>query len=281
MTTASGVPSDGPRPVAHTLALLQPWIDFVPQKQRRLGLFICCALAAHGAAFFFIRIDATRAEIQRPDLTHLTMESARAGTATESSDAFLDSLADPRFFLLPTLPVDHLSARESALAFADLHSGLGGNEAPATAPAPVEPLTAAPVPSLAQEVATTMNPDRQAFTYDETAPLPSTRTLWEWDPAFAARLPAQVPVLTSPVTDTDVNPTELQVALAQDGTVEHVLLENSSQKPELDQQAILALRKLRFHPVDSAGDTWGRVAVFWHATAPPPEVVVPTPPTAQ
>ena len=280
--TSSSAPPVGPRPVAHTLALLQPWIDFVPQKQRRLGVFICCALAAHIAAFFFIRIDATRAEIQRPDLTHLTMEDSRAGTSAGMSDSFLDSLADPRFFLLPTLPIDHLSVRESGRVLADMNSNLGTDQAPPPAAGPAEqPILSVPAPSLAEEVTATLNPSRQAFVYDESAPLPPNHTTWEWDPAFATRLPAQIPGLPSPVSDTDVNPTELQVALGPDGTVEHVLLENSSQKPDLDQQAILALRKMRFEPGSATGDTWGRVTVYWHATAPPPEVVVPTPPTAQ
>lgn len=65
-------------PVAQTLALLQPWIDYVPQQQRRLGLFIFLALLVHLAAFFFIRIDTTRAELRRQPRTHVTVENASA-----------------------------------------------------------------------------------------------------------------------------------------------------------------------------------------------------------
>ena len=279
MTTSVAPP--GPRPVAHTLALLQPWIDFVPRQQRRLGLFICCALAVHAAAFFFIRIDATRAEIQRPNLTHLTMENSRPEAGAESSDSFLDRLADPRFFLQPAASLVRLSAVETSLPFSGINSSLGTDEKPAPAAAPDLTPASAPLLSLAQEVTATMNPARQVFTYDEKAPPPPAQTLWQWAPAFAARLPKEVPQLPSPVSDTDVSPSQLQVALAPDGTVEHALLENSSQNPELDQQAIFTVRRLRFRPAEGQGLTWGQVTVFWHTIAPPAEVVVPTPPSPQ
>jgi TonB family protein len=99
------------------------------------------------------------------------------------------------------------------------------------------------------------------------------------DPALALRQSAAAPDLPSPVSDTDLNPTELRVAVDAQGTVQHVMLEESCQKPELDQQAILAARKLRFHPAAQLGLAWGRVTIFWHCTAPPREEVVPTPPT--
>ncbi len=51
--------SPAPDAVAQTLALLQPWIDFVPPRQRRLGLFIVAALLLHLAVFFLVQIDAT------------------------------------------------------------------------------------------------------------------------------------------------------------------------------------------------------------------------------
>jgi TonB family protein len=177
--------------------------------------------------------------------------------------------------------LDRLSAGAAPLTLSDINSSLGTEEMPDPAAAPELAPASAPPLSLAQEVAGTMNPARQDFTYDEKAPPPPAQTLWQWDPAFAARLPKEVPQLPSPVSDTDVSPSELQVALAPDGTVEHALLENSSQNPELDQQAILAVRRLRFRPVEGQGLTWGQVTVFWHATAPPAEVVVPTPPSSQ
>jgi TonB family protein len=90
-----------------------------------------------------------------------------------------------------------------------------------------------------------------------------------------------VPDLPSPVSDTDLKQTVLRVAVGPDGTVEHVLLEQPCQQPELDQQAILATRKVRFAAGDQPGLLWGRATIFWHYTAKPREEVVPTPPTTQ
>ena len=257
------------------LALLQPWIDFVPQPQRRLGLFIAAALALHVAVFFFIRIESARAEIQRQPRTHVTVENARS--AEEGGDAFLDSLADPRLFLLPVEWPGHLSPDELPAGPAEVR--LGSAQGPPAAGAPDYPLIQSGEPTLQEQVAADMRPARQPFSYQEEGPAPSAKTMWQWDPVLASRQPVAMPDLPSPVSDTDLNPTELRVAVDAPGTVQHVMLEESCQKPELDQQAILAARKLRFHPAAQPGLTWGRVTIFWHCTAPPREVVVPTPPT--
>src|SRR5271170_4262491 len=70
----------GADPVAHTLALLRPWIEYVPQQQRRLGLFILLALLAHITAFYFIRIDTMRAELRHQARVHVAVESPQAMT---------------------------------------------------------------------------------------------------------------------------------------------------------------------------------------------------------
>jgi TonB family protein len=86
--------------------------------------------------------------------------------------------------------------------------------------------------------------------------------------------------LASPVSDTDLSPTELRIAVDPSGAVRNVLLESTCQKPEFDQQAILAARKVRFHPSDRPGLDWGRLTVFWRTTAPPtPPPPIPTPTT--
>src|SRR5208282_3873303 len=89
-------------PVAETLALLQPWIDYVPKRQRRLGLFIFLAFLAHAAVLYFVRIDATRAELRRQTRIHVAVESPPATSMENpSGDNFWDRLTDPRLFLLP------------------------------------------------------------------------------------------------------------------------------------------------------------------------------------
>jgi TonB family protein len=265
-----------PDPVAQTWALLRPWIDFVPPRQRRLGLFIVLALLVHMAVFFVVRIDATRPEFQHQAHTHVTMESPDPAAAGIASDTLLDRLADPRLFLLPIFPT--APPLETELP-RDAGANLGSAKWPAAAPAPVYPVAHPPAPTLAQQAAADMLPPRQPFSYAEAPAPPPLATTCEWDDALAARQPAGMAALGSPVSDTDIAPTELRVAVDPSGTVSNVLLEATCQKPELDQQAILAVRKVRFHAVDQPGISWGRLTVFWRPTAPPREVVVPTPAT--
>jgi hypothetical protein len=265
-------------PVAQTLAKLHPWIDFVPQQQRRLGLFIFLALLAHLTAFFFIRIDSTRAEMRHEPRTHVTMENGPLPAGAGGADAFWDTLTDPRLFLLPVGPLDRFSSDEPPIDLAAINPSLGTPRLPAPAPGANSPFTSPPPVPLAQQVAAEMQPPRQPFSYDETPPVLATKTTWEWDPTLARRQPSNEPALPSPVSDTDLSPTELRVALSPDGVVQHVLLEETCQKPELDQQAILAVRKVLFRSSDRAGLQWGRVTIFWHYTPTPVEVVVPTPP---
>jgi TonB family protein len=94
-----------------------------------------------------------------------------------------------------------------------------------------------------------------------------------------------VPDLPSPISDTDLSPTVLRVAVDPGGAVEHVMVEQScgdlgaSIAKDLNQQAVMAARKVRFKPTDRPGLVWGRMTVFWRYSAKPREEVVPTPPT--
>jgi TonB family protein len=273
MSTSEPIASPGaPDSVAQALALLHPWIDFVPPRQRRLGLFIFLALVAHLAVFFVVQIDATRPEFQHEIHTHVTMESPGPAPAGIASDAILDRLADPRLFLLPVFPAAPSLQTELPQ---DEGSNLGSGDWPAPAPAPVYPLVRAQAPTPAEQAAAAMLPPRQPFSYAETPASPAPATVWQWDDGLAARQPAGMAALASPVSDTDLSPTELRVAVDPSGTVSNVLLEATCQKSELDQQAILAARKVRFHPSDRPGLDWGWLTVFWRATAPP----TPSPPT--
>jgi TonB family protein len=268
-------------PVAQTLALLQPWIDYVPKHQRRLGLFICLALAIHIAMFFFIRIDSTRAELRHQARTHVTVENTSATSAEmQPGDSFWDRLTDPRLFLLSLKPFTIAASDAHSLDFTALDSNIGPSELPAPAEAGNYEFIHQVIPPLGQRAETALQPERQPFFYDETPPSIATKTTWQWDSVLAQLQPTGVPDLPSPVSDTKISPTELRVAIDADGTVQHVFLEQASQKPEIDQQAVLAARKIRFRSGDQSGLRWGRVTIFWHYAAQPREEVVPTPPSA-
>jgi hypothetical protein len=270
--------------MAQTLALLQPWIDYVPQRQRRLGLFIFLALMVHLAAFFFIRIDTTRAELRHQTRIHVSVEAPQAVAVNgQPGDDFWDRLTDPRLFLFPLKQPSNFISDQPPL---DLNSNLGSRELPPAAP-PIDyrQVRSAVIP-LEQRVADTMSPPRQPFVYGEHPPASAAKTTWQWDTTLAARQPAGVPDLPSPISDTDLIPTVLSVAVNPSGTVEHVLVEQScggdlgaSIAKDLNQQAVLAARKIRFQPTDQPGLLWGRITVFWQYSAKPQEVVVPTPPT--
>ena len=270
-------------PVTQTLALLQPWIEYVPQQQRRLGLYIFIALLLHLATFFFIRIDTTRAELQHQTRTHVTVEYPQAvAVNAQPAENIWDRLTDPRLYLLPQHPWTSVAMADAPL---DLNSNLASNELPPPA-APENYRSALPVVTpLEQRVEDAMRPPRQRFSYDETPPAVATKTTWQWDDALAQRQPTGFPDLPSPTSDTDLSPTQLRVSVGPTGAVEHVMVEQGSGDfgasiaKDLDQQAVLAARKIRFQPSDQPGDLWGRVTVFWRYSAKPREVVVPTPPS--
>lgn len=275
-------PSDSD-PVAQTLALIQPWIDYVPRQQRRLGIFIFLAFLAHVVAFFFLRIDTARAELWHQTRTHVTVEYPQtiAQEGVQSGDNFWDRLTDPRLFLLPMEPSAHLNSDEPSLNFAAINSSLSSGELPSAAPPEDFQFVQSAAAPLEQRVEEAMRPPRQPFAYEEKPPVIAAKTTWQWEDALAVRHPAGLPDLPSPISDTDLLPTELLVAVGADGTVEHVLVEQScgSGRLDLDQQAVLAARKIRFQISDNPGLLWGRITVFWHYSATPREEVVPTPPS--
>jgi hypothetical protein len=271
-------------PVAQALALLQPWIDYVPQQQRRLGIFICIALLVHLIAFFFIRIDSSRGEMRHSPRTHVTvaMPHASVATAGAPSDDFSDRLFDPRLFLLPLNPPPDLTSGPLSL---DLNTQLGSGQMPDAMP-PAEYQASQPIATtLDQRASVALTPPRQPFSYDEKPPISAAKTTWQWDDALAQRQPTTLPDLPSPISDTDLSPTKLRVAVGTDGEVEHVLIEQSSgdfgapTAKDLDQQAISAAEKIRFKTTDQPGLVWGDLTIFWRYSAKPREEVVPTPPT--
>ena len=275
-------PAPAPEPenaLTHTLSLIQPWINFVPQRQRRLGLFIFLAAMAHLVVFFFIRIETVHSEFQSPDRTEVTVENPQLLDASDAEqDRFWDSLSDPRLYLLPSGPP---AASGPSLNFAEINSRLSTDALPGLASGPEISFTSDTTAPLAARVLPALEPARQPFAYNETPPVAATTTAWQWDSSLAARAPNGAAALPSPVSDIELVPTMLRIEVEPTGSVQHVLLDRSCGKLELDEEAILAARKVRFAPVDSVGSSqWGMLTVAWHATPTPHEIVVPTPPSA-
>jgi TonB family protein len=267
-------------PLAQTLALLQPWINYVPQRQRRLGWFVGIALLVHLLVGAVIHIDSTRAQIRHDPRRPVTIENTRLLAPSESSaERFWNRLSDPRLFLFPTsTPATDVARPDLGSLDAALATGPG----PQPVPAPDFNFLPGATGTVAQRAGEALKPDRAAFTY-ATAPVhPPAATTWGWDAALAARHPANLAALPSPVSDTDLDPTRLRVAIDPEGTVDHVFIDQSCGQPELDQLAVLAAGKARL-AADPAqqGDLWGDLAVYWHYTPTPREIVVPTPPTTQ
>lgn len=273
--------------MAQTLALIKPWIDYVPQRQRRLGLFVLIALLVHFATFFFIRIDTTRAEEGHQPRIRVSIEtpSAPAPALAEmpSTSQFWDQLTDPRLFILSQPP--GISGGTS-LNFAAINPSLSSAGPPQAAPPADFEFVHPVIPPLEQRVAETMIPPRQPFNYDVPQAAIAPATTWQWDDVLAKRQPTGVATLPSTVSNTEVSPTQLRIAVSPDGTVQSVLVDLLEPPPELavrradlDQLAVDAARKVRFQPTNQPGLVWGQVTIFWHYSAPPKEIIVPTPPT--
>jgi TonB family protein len=262
-------------PVVQTLARLHDWIDYVPRRQRRLGLFIALAALAHLAAFFFISIDNTLPELRHEVRTDVTLDNTVTGAPESPEEAYFDMLNDPRLYVLPQ-PAEAPPSVGDPFEADQLHA--------MAMPEPVEvgsfPFLNQPLPSLTQRVEESLQPERQPFHYRESPPPIARSTSWEWGPALAARAPAGVPGLPSPVSDVEIAPTRLRAAVAPDGTVSDVMLDQSSQQPDLDRQAILATQKVRFQPTDAPGPAWGDVTIAWYYTPKPKEVAPPSAPLA-
>ncbi|HEX4138736.1 MAG TPA: hypothetical protein VHY09_00195 [Candidatus Methylacidiphilales bacterium] len=268
----------------HPFALLEPWINFVPQQQRRLGLFICLALALHATICLFLVVDTSVSHMRHDPHLYVSLDYPRAlAVSSQVPDRFWDQLTDPRVFLLPHNTTADLTAGLPSW----MPSAAAGPDAmPPPAPPeiyrPAQPATS----PLEQQVADAMVPPRVPFAYDETPVAMVKQTTWQWDDALAARHPAgalDLPTLTS---DTNLTPTRLRVAVNPDGFVEHALLEPISDdlSTPVDaataEQAVAAAQKIRFDPVTTPGLQWGRITIFWNYAAKPREEVVPTPPAA-
>jgi TonB family protein len=276
--TMAAIPTHPPaphHPVAQTLARLHDWVDFVPQQQRRLWLFIVLAAMVHIGAFFFISIDNTLPELRHEVRTEVTLDNAAIGTPEAPEEAYFDMLNDPRLYVLPQ-PSEAPPPAASPFEADELH--------PVAMPAPAEigsfPFLNQPLPSLAQRVNESLQPARQPFDYEENPASMARSTTWQWGPALAGRAPVGVPTLPSPVSDTEITPTRLRVAVGPDGAVSDVMLDQSSQQPDLDQQAILAAQKVRFQPTGQPGLAWGEVTIAWYYTPKPQEVAPPPAPLA-
>jgi TonB family protein len=265
-----------PDVVQTTLARLHTWIDEVPMPQRRLGKFILGAALIHVAAFFFILIDNPRPDIRHDVHTEVTLDDAPTGSAASSDNAFWDQVTDPRLYVLPQ------PSSPPRIAWVDPLSAIHVHAGPVAMPPPAEiasfPFLNQPLPSLTERVQDALQPARQPFTYQENARPIAQSTMWQWGDALAARAPAGVPELPSPVSDTEISPTRLRVAVTPEGTVSDVVLDQSSQKPDLDQQAIYAAQKVRFQPVGQPGIRWGVVTVAWYYTPKPQDVAPPSAP---
>jgi hypothetical protein len=273
----------GHDPVAHTLALLQPWIDYVPQQQRRLGLFICLALAIHAAICLFLVIDTSVAQMRHESRLYVSVASPQAlAVSGEPADQLWDRLTDPRVFLLPmTSPTDLVDDMPPVSPDTSPSFGVLPQPAPPETYRAAQPTAS----SIEQQVAASLIPPRQSFTYDE-APTPvSANTTWQWDDALAQRHPTGAPALPNLVSDSNLTPTRLSVAVNSAGAVEHVVVEpiiddvSTPVDKDVAGQAVNAARKIRFDPVTTPGLQWGRITIFWRYAAKPREDVQPTPPT--
>jgi TonB family protein len=264
-----------PHEVVHaTLARLHGLLGHVPTPQRRLGKFIFAAALAHIAAFFFILIDNPHSEMRHEMHTDVTLSGALPGAAESPDDAFWDKLTDPRLYVLPQpSPPGTFAVPLGATV-----------TTPVALPAPAEigsfPFLNQPLPTLDERVNDALQPAREPFAYQENPPPMDKTTTWQWGGGLAGRGPVGAPALPSPVSDTEISPTRLRVAVTPDGTVSDVLLDQSSQKPELDRQAILAVQKVRFQPVNQPGIAWGLVTIAWYYTPKPQEVAPPSAPLA-
>ena len=226
----------------------------------------------HVAAFFFISIDNTLPELRHGVRTEVTLDNAAGGTAEAPEEAYFDMLNDPRLYVLPQPSAAFAGARPIRSRPIELH--------PVAMPAPAEigsfPFLNQPLPTLAQRVeqsaaagAPAVSPTRKTRRPSPISPPGSGARRWP-----TAR-PLGCPPCRRRFPTRRSRPPGCASRIAPDGTVSDVMLDQSSQQPDLDQQAILAARKVRFQPTDQPGLAWGEVTIAWYYTPKPQEVAPP------
>jgi TonB family protein len=255
-----------PPAVTETLNLIRPWIDHLPPNQRRLGLFIAISLLFHLIAFFSLRIDTTRPdEVHSPHL-EISLETTQA-------DQYWDSLNDPRIFVSPTVPLADQIVRPSTFS----PEAWKPDELPGPATNSELTMPEPTLPSVDQLARDSMEWDRLPIAYDPPPIRSAKETTWTWDDALAARQPSFLPSLPSPTSNVALVPTELRIAIDANGTVQHLLIESSCGKLDLDRLASKAAQRLRFQPAPDGKPAllWGRITIFWSFGPEPVEVATP------
>lgn len=247
--------------------------EALPEEKKRLGWLCVVALFGHIAAFFVLHVSYPPQQYQRTQRTQITLYTPETMVQSGLNNrTFWLEMNDPSRFIRPQSDwvVTQLAPSEINPRWQKV-PGESRVLLPLAGDLQFLPDRLAPLSERAFE---SLRPPSQSFQFlAHDLPASARRTVVEWEEPLRSRLtvePWVLPPAKAELLD-QARVTVLRVGLDRGGEVNHVLIEASSGKSEIDLLAVDSLRSRKFKPVTEGGIVWGRVTIFWLYQGTEPE----------
>jgi TonB family protein len=250
------------------MTLHELWDDLVPPERRWLGLLVFCSIFAHGVFFFIFKITPPGSQglPRRPSQVTLL--------AATPSIIWLD-WRDPSSIALPRSPLPRVSPPSEFPGLPDRYTDLSE----LSGQLQVGSLKDTRVPlserSTKEFVPETLKPSKVVV---ENPPSPAGTEI-QFLGTLAGREPVFRPELPKPPVSDVLRVTVLNVGINASGTVDAIMVEETSLDTSVDQLAVTTLRQWKFKPRKVQGQEidWGKVIVYWDYQGKPKPVAPPSP----
>lgn len=238
------------------MTLHELWDDLIPPERRWLGLFVFGSICAHTAFFFIFKVTvpASQGMPRRP--AQVTLLSSTAPNLI-----WLD-WRDPSAIALPRSPLPRILPPSDLPGLPDRYAGLS----PLSAEVQVGKLKDVRR-SLAEQSPkdslSVVSPSRVQV----EIPPPLGGTQVQFFGGVAGREAVFRKDFPQPPVSDVLRVTVLNVGINASGSVDAVMVEDTSNDPAVDQLAVTTLRQWKFKPRmgRSRGQEmdWGKVVVYW------------------
>jgi TonB family protein len=239
---------------------LQPLVQIVPPRQRRLGFFILAMLAVHGLAFYAVKVSLAAPNLTQPLKTRVILDTGSLRGSDPAQAQWLN-LFDPSLLILmrdraPAPPIPHSTA-PAPLPQLSLPTDL--------TPSQAQPQGLAPLAERVNEWLRHSPPERESTPDSAAAVESAAGTQIVIGPGLASRAVNTLPALASLRLKSlpDSNVTAVRLGVDNNGTVRHALVEQTCGRADIDSQAVEALRGYRFLPRAETPLEWGQVYIYW------------------
>lgn len=234
---------------------------WVPEEKRRLGIIIFAILIFHAFLFFVIEVHYPIAQPSSNRRTEIFLSTSELlGVDSWQSTQFWNQMRDPSLllrqnFLLPEKR-KRIDPHFDSPSTSSLPLLVIGSEA--------ESLWEETIPLQNRALEHLTPPPPSFIPSSEIIPIhPSTQLLLSKNLELRKKSTPKTPPSPQVNLLNETGTTTLRLGVSSEGIVFHVLLEESSGSPAVDQLAIDLLRKTIFHPLPSSTLEWGTATFFW------------------